>query len=129
MDVLKAWLTEAVYPWSPPLHMTSFETPVQMRFFQEASSTHWPWKLSARWNRDLVPREQSDLLQDIAGLPELARIQSADARACISLCRPHGHFVEKRKLSGRGGVVSTQVHQAGSCACGLSHRRRTSFVG
>ena len=88
-------------------------TPVPQRFYTAAAGHLRKWQLRTRAKTDVVPREQPDLVQDVAGLEELDRIQSSDARACISLCRPVGYFTTKRKMPGRGGCISTQQHQCG----------------
>ena len=55
-----------------------------------------------------------DLLQDVPSIPLLKRIVSCEARACISLCRPEGRYVSKRKLKGRSApIVPTQPFHAG----------------
>eukprot|EP00973_Karenia_brevis_P013557 1841446-Karenia_brevis.AAC.1 len=40
-------------------------------------------------------------------------IQSQDARACLSLCRPISNFVSKRKLQKRGAAQDVAAHQSG----------------
>ena len=40
-------------------------------------------------------------------------IQSQDARACLSLCRPLSNFVSKRKLQKRGAAQDVAIHQSG----------------
>ena len=46
--------------------------------------------------QDLVPHEQPDLVQDVfvdqGATDVFLQIRSADARACISVCRPKGTF-------------------------------------
>ena len=65
-------------------------------------------------NKDLVPVEQEDLMQDMPSLPALQEITSCEARACISLCRPEGRYVNRRKLKGkRAPIVATQTFHAG----------------
>ena len=50
-------------------------------------------------------------------IPALQYIASCEARACISLCRPEGRYVKKRKLKGRRApVVDTQPFHAGEFA-------------
>ena len=109
----RKWLDDKEWEWSPPPHKSSWKTPVPQRFYDAAAGRHKPWRLLARCSRDLVPHEQAELVQDVANLAELQCVSSADARACISLCRPVGYFTQKRKLGGRGGTVSTQTHQSG----------------
>ena len=62
---------------------------------------------------DLIPSPQFDLIQDVHGIDIFQQIRSADARACISLCRPKGQFVEKRSL-GKQGCRNIFVHQSGA---------------
>ena len=52
-------------------------------------------------------------MQDVKELPEIEELKSSESRSCISLCRPYGRFVDKRKEKGRGPVMSTQTHQSG----------------
>ena len=68
---------------------------------------------------DLVPHEQWNLVQDVLSTPDNPTsnwdsIVSADARACLSLCRPCGHYVKKRQLRHRGPVENIMPHQSGS---------------
>ena len=53
-------------------------------------------------------------MQDMPSTPLLKRIASCEARACISLCRPEGRYVNRRKLTGRRApIVATQPFHAG----------------
>ena len=112
-NALRKELDDLEYAWSPPPHLCPWKTPVPQRYYVQAAGTHTPWKLSKVWSDDLVPVEQSALVQDVMELPEMDSIHTADARACISLCRPHGHYVERRKLPRQRGLITTQTHQSG----------------
>ena len=63
--------------------------------------------------RALVPFPQPDLVQYLLGVDNFLKVQSADARACISICRPKGHFVDRRDC-GRAGTRATFMHQSGA---------------
>ena len=110
---LRKRLLDTEKKWSPPPHLTAWKTPIPLRYFEQARGSHNIWKLKARAFDDLVPCEQADLMQDVKELPELEQLQSSESRSCISLCRPYGRFVDKRKEKGRGPVISTQTHQSG----------------
>ncbi len=100
--------------WAPPPRESVFKTPIPVSYFSAAlgrSVQKWSSALP-----DLVPLEQRDLLQDSPECPAWERICSADARACVSLCRPVGQIVEKRKLPGKAGVWNTMPHQSGGLA-------------
>ena len=112
------WLDEREMHWAPPPHKNEIfgktaqggQTPIPKFYFQQAAAQkNWH-----PWMNDLVPVEQTDLIQEpLEPIDKaLARIVSADARACISLCRPVGQFVEKRRV-GRAGVWNTIAHQSG----------------
>ena len=45
-----------------------------------------------------------------------AAITTADARACLSLCRPTGCYVANRQCRKRGPIENTQIHQSGLLA-------------
>ena len=45
-----------------------------------------------------------------------AAITIADARACLSVCRPTRCYVAKRQCRKRGPIESTQIHQSGLLA-------------
>ncbi len=98
--------------WFPPPHACPWGTPVPLKYFQDAAGVTKVWTLQENSKADLVPREQPDLMQDVPAVPDLSLITSGDARACISICRPHGCFSEHRKI-GRGPFVSTMPHQSG----------------
>ncbi len=83
-------------------------------YFVKACGALPRWHLEERHSEDLVPVEQAELVQDALELKDLHVLTSADARACVSLCRPYGHFVDKRRLHARSGVISTQSHQSGT---------------
>ena len=99
--------------WSPPPHLTSWKSPIPQRYFDQAKGSRKNWRLRERAYDDLVPCEQSDLMQDVKELPEIEALKSSESRSCISLCRPYGRFVDKRKEKGRGAALSTQTHQSG----------------
>ena len=99
--------------WSPPPHLSAWKTPVPERYFRLANCGCAsdcgcaPWNLNQSHASDLVPHEQWNLVQDV--LPSSSQsalpwnsIVSADARACLSLCRPCGHYVKKRQMRHRG---------------------------
>ena len=52
-------------------------------------------------------------MQDAPACLHWSRIRSADARACVSLCRPLGTTVHKRQLPRNAGVLPCMPHQAG----------------
>jgi hypothetical protein len=95
VDTLKAELDKLEMAWSPPPHATSEGTPVPIKFFHASMGSHKKeWKLGSRFSTDLVVLEQPDLIQDVGQVVEFDDIQSADARACVSLCRPIGTFID-----------------------------------
>ncbi len=112
-NALRQELDDLEYAWSPPPHKCPWKTPVPPQYYTQAAGAYAPWNLSTRWSADLVPVEQTALVQDVLLLPEMESIHTADARACISLCRPHGHYVERRKLPQQRGLITTQMHQSG----------------
>ena len=104
------------YKWAPPPHMRADmdRTPIPAYFFEEAAGELATWDLRRVHQKDLVPQEQADLMQDVPSIPLLKRIASCEARACISLCRPEGRYVNRRKLKGRRApIVATQPFHAG----------------
>ena len=105
-------LREEELKWAPPPHLSHWKTPVPLSFFREAAGIYPTWDLRSRHSSDLVPVEQIRLVQDVPLLP-LDSICTADARACISLCRPVGHFVHKRQRKTRGRFEDVQPHQSG----------------
>ena len=95
--------------WAPPAHLSTFGSPIPRKFFTNAVGKKW-----CLWtNLDLIPYPQEDLVQDISGSDVFQKIRSADARACIALCRPKGQFIEKRSL-GKCGTRATFMHQSGA---------------
>ena len=111
--------------WCPPPHRSRYGTPVPIKYFKQAACgcktdcTCRPWSLINAHNIDLVPYEQWDLVQDVLSDTQTPastwdEISSADARACLSLCRPSGHYVKKRQMRHRGPVESIMPHQSGS---------------
>jgi len=109
-------LEELEYKWAPPPHRRSDmdNSPIPESFFKQAAGDIGSWDLRRVYKRDLVPVEQVDLMQDMPDLPELQDIRSCEARACISLCRPEGRYVNRRKLKGkRAPIVATQPFHAG----------------
>ena len=113
VNLLAAKIRDTELKWSPPPHLTPWKTPIPQRYFDQAKGSRKSWKLKERAFDDLVPCEQSDLMQDVKELPEMEELKSSESRSCISLCRPYGRFVEKRKEKGRGKVMATQMHQSG----------------
>ena len=97
---------------SPP-HLTSSGTLVPLTYFVKARGKRSVWNVSTLGHVDLVPVEQSDLLQDTPFEVGLDALQSGDARACGSLCRPCGAFIDKRQLRHGGRVAETMPHQTG----------------
>ena len=113
---LGAQLNALEYRWAPPPHMRADmdHTPIPAYFFKEAAGELATWDLRRVHKKDLVPQEQADLMQDVPSIPLLKRIASCEARACISLCRPEGRYVNRRKLKGRRApIVATQPFHAG----------------
>ena len=112
-------LEEKELRWAPPPHVrpdTDY-TPIPASYFRAAAGDKGKWDLRRCYKVDLVPCEQLDLLQDMPSIPALQHITSCEARACISLCRPQGRYVKKRKLKGRRApVVDTQPFHAGEFA-------------
>ena len=99
------------FQWAPPPRESIFKTPIPARYFQAAMGTAMhSWTLHAP---DLVPVEQADLMQDVPACPAFRAIRSADARACIALCRPVAQLVEKRQLPAKAGILPTMPHQSG----------------
>eukprot|EP00973_Karenia_brevis_P002426 327041-Karenia_brevis.AAC.1 len=87
-----------------------------MKYFRQATKSQdrgKSWSLATHHAIDLVPAEQADLVQDAWQCFSLSEVQSADARACISLTRPYSCFVSKRKKPGSRSMISTQDHQSG----------------
>ena len=113
IELLRQKLKDKELEWSPPPHLTSWKTPIPQRYFDQAKGSRKNWKLKECALNDLVPCEQCDLIQDVKELPEMEELKSSESRSCISLCRPYGRFVDKRKEKGRGPVMSTQTHQTG----------------
>ncbi len=110
----QARLRAQEFCWAPPARESAFGTPIPARHFNEAlGSPPVRWSLQLP---DLVPVEQHDLMQDAPACPALRDVCSADARACIALCRPVGQLVEKRQLPAKAGVLPTMPHQSGSLA-------------
>ena len=110
---VKQWLTTKEFAWSPPPHKCPWKSPIPLKYFHAATGTAKKWSLPKCSREDLVPVEQVDLLQDVPNLPEIDVLQSAESRACVSLCRPYGRFVNRRKEKGRGNAITTQKHQSG----------------
>ncbi len=112
--LVQAKLRAQELEWAPPPRESIFKTPIPERYFLAAlGSSVREWAIDAV---DLVPVEQPDLMQDVPGCPAFQVIRSADARACIALCRPVGQIVEKRVLPAKKGVLPTMPHQSGSLA-------------
>ena len=112
-------LEEKELRWAPPPHVRADTdyTPIPESYFRAAAGGKGKWDLRRCHQVDLVPCEQLDLLQDMPSIPALQYIASCEARACISLCRPEGRYVKKRKLKGRRApVVDTQPFHAGEFA-------------
>ena len=112
-------LEEKELRWAPPPHVRADTdyTPIPESYFRAAAGDKGKWDLRRCHKVDLVPCEQLDLLQDMPSIPALQHIASCEARACISLCRPEGRYVKKRKLKGRRApVVDTQPFHAGEFA-------------
>ena len=108
---LTAWEAwgHAAKQWAPAAHLSRFGTPIPKSYFHAAAGSNW-----MLWTaRDSVPFPQPDLVQDLLGVDNFLKVQSADARACISICRPKGHFVDRRDC-GRAGTRATFMHQSGA---------------
>ena len=116
----KQWFREQDLAWSPPPELCAWKTPVPEKYFDAASGhgDRHKWSLADVFHTNLVPVPQADLVQDAWECSALASLRSADARACISLCRPHACHVEKRKdASSRAkNIVPTMKFQAGEIA-------------
>ena len=69
--------------------------------------------MRALYNVDLILVEQRDLWQDTPLDVGWDDLQSGDARACVSFCRPCGAFIDKRQLRHSGRVAETLPHQSG----------------
>ena len=94
--------------WAPTPSESPWGTPIPKKYFTAATGKTWkPWT-----KQDLVPHEQDDLIQD-GGPKDISKICSADARACIAVCRPVGQFSEKRQI-GRDQTMTTHMHQSGA---------------
>ena len=107
----KAKLQAIELEWAPPPGCSVFKTPIPAKYFVAALGTSVKtWRLDLQ---DLVPVEQTDLMQDAPACLHWSRIRSADARACVSLCRPLGTTVHKRQLPRNAGVLPCMPHQAG----------------
>ena len=117
VEDLRNVLDELEFKWAPPPHRRADmgNTPIPASYFRAAAGgTDRKWDLRKCFNKDLVSYEQGDLVQDMPSIPALQQITSCEARACISLCRPEGRYVEKRQLKGkRAPVVDTQRFHAG----------------
>ena len=105
--------------WCPPPHLSKWKTPVPQYLYQRSFGNSDIWDLRTHYHTDLVPNEQWELVQDclsdsICEANTWDDIVSADARACLSLCRPIGHYVKKRQCRTRGPIETTQLHQSGT---------------
>ena len=104
----EAWGQEAKQS-APAAHLSRFGTPIPKSYVHAAAGSNW-----MLWTaRDLVPFPQPDLVQDLLGVDNVLKVQSDDARACISICRPKGQFVDRRDC-GRAGTRGTFIHQSGA---------------
>ena len=115
---LRAQLDDMEARWCPAAHTRADldYSPIPVRLFAAAAGAAdvRAWDLRRCHTMDLVPHEQADLMQDMPEVPELRAIASCEARACISLCRPEGRYVSRRKLPGRAAsVVPTQPFHSG----------------
>ena len=111
--------------WCPPPHKSHWKTPVPEKYFRKATCGCQvlcrckSWSLADVHGVDLVPHEQWNLVQDVLPTTETLAsdwdsVTSGDARACLSLCRPCGHYVDKRQLRHHGPVEKIMPHQSGS---------------
>ena len=107
----KARLQALELTWAPPPSSSVFKTPIPAAYFRAALGANVSeWSLGLQ---DLVPVEQTDLMQDAPACHHWSAIRSADARACVSLCRPLSTIVHKRQLPRKAGVLPCMPHQAG----------------
>ena len=134
-DKLFQEVTELEQTWFPPPHKSKWTTPIPACFFEMAkckcpvkvpckclghavSCSKWvkckctPWDIRERYKVDLLPTVNNALVQNGPSQDWLC-IQSQDARACLSLCRPLSNFVSKRKLHKRGPAQNVAIHQSG----------------
>ena len=96
VDALGEELHKREYKWARPPHLREDMdySPIPECFFKQAAGDIGSWDLRRVHNKDLVPVEQLDLMQDMPDLPALQHITSCEARACLSLCRPDGALCE-----------------------------------
>ena len=120
LQIEKEWFSQRDLAWSPPPHLCSWQTPVPARYFDDASGIgdRCQWSLLHHHNTDLVPHEQPCLQQDAGDCRAMQHLTSADARACISLCRPHACHTQKRRegKQGSGKTIATVPFQSGEIA-------------
>jgi len=93
-------------------HITVGHTDSQ-QVFSAATVLPTGKKYHVNTTEDLFPVEQPDIVQVIIGEDLFKSIQSADARACVSLCRPETQLTQTRQLTKSGKVMPTMLHQAG----------------
>ena len=105
----KKSLLQQELTWAPPPHRCSWETPIPPLYFVKAVGDK---AYSVFDTDDLVPHEQEDLVQDMLGDDVFQTIQSGDARACMSLCRPMGQIHQYRHLAPKK-AMPTMFHQTG----------------
>ena len=67
VEELGAQLKEMDYRWSPPPHLRKDMefTPIPSSYFRDAVGKGKQWDLRHCYNKDLVPVEQEELLQDV----------------------------------------------------------------
>ena len=99
--------------WAPPAHASKWGTPIPKEYFEAAVKSSKRQRYHIQKVDDLVPHEQSDIVQDFIEEDVLAVIQSVDARACISLTRPETQLTHTRQVTKTGKVMPTMLHQAG----------------
>ena len=65
---LRRWLEERERQWSPPPDACAWKTPVPREYFTAAAGVLPRWRLDETQSSDLVPVEQSELVQDVLEL-------------------------------------------------------------
>ena len=143
VETIRLQLADLDNAWAPPPHQSKWRSPIPVCSFELAkcrcvpktlcscadleTCQRWqkpckcpPWHLAEKAGTDLLPTVLSHLLQDAPVRDSSSqcdlfwnRIISQDARACLSLCRPEGYFVQHRQLTKGGAVQETVPHQSG----------------
>ena len=86
VDELGEKLHEMEYRWSPPPHLRKDMefTPIPSHYFRAAVGKGKQWDLRACWNKDLVPVEQDELLQDVYTFFYVNIRETNNVYACVA---------------------------------------------